>query len=55
LVVIPISASNTFGVVWLYLKEKRIKKETIQDSTSQKLSELEKLVFLLVLASVPWW
>jgi len=36
--------------------EKRIKTENVQDSTSQKIFDLEKLVFLLVLASVPgWW
>jgi len=34
---------------------KRIKKENVQDSTRQKIFELEKLVFLLLLASVPWW
>jgi len=35
--------------------EKWIKRVTIQDSTSQKIFDLEELVFLLVLASVPWW
>jgi len=29
--------------------------ENLQDSTSQKIFDLEKLVFLLVLASVPCW
>jgi len=33
--------------------QKRIKIENVQDSTSQQIFDLEKLVFLLVLAS--WW
>jgi len=34
-------------------KQKQIKTENVQDSTNQKIFDLEKLVFLLVLASVP--
>jgi len=43
-------------LIYLYWRfQKQIKRETIQDSTSQKIFDLEKLVFLLVLASIPWW